>query len=225
MHFDPEEILSILDRRCDNYTFPMLDNGYVYLAGTRLSLYRSATDWAMVIEVFGFSPRSELPDTHLHTFASRLHDRNPPEQYVSGEAYEDYLTKNPHNESRFVYPIDEGTWQDPEDGELVAEDANEVVVRGRALPLPTLDRYSRHGVELEQPPRVHVFEYCRFLADVAREQVLATPQERPISVLPDMIQILQLEECIIRTSTTTSARAAQKRSSNSPKSCPLAMWN
>ena len=53
MTFDPEEILSILDRCCDMFAFPMLDNGYWYLAATRLSLYRSATDWAMVIEVFG----------------------------------------------------------------------------------------------------------------------------------------------------------------------------
>jgi hypothetical protein len=52
----------------------------------------------------------------------------------------------------------------------------------------------RHGIELEQPPRVQVFELCRFLADVAREQVLATPKERRVSVLPEMGQILQLEE-------------------------------
>ena len=58
MAFDPEEILSILDRCCDAFTFPMLDNGYVYLAATQLSLYRSTMDWAVVIEVFGFSPRA-----------------------------------------------------------------------------------------------------------------------------------------------------------------------
>lgn len=194
MHSSSEAILSVLDRCCGSYTFPMLDNGYVYLAGTRLSLYRSATDWAMVIEVFGFSPRSGLPDTHIHAFASRLHDRDPPEKYVSREAYENYLVNNPHNESRFVFPIDEGAWQDPEDGELVAEGANEVVVRGQALTLPGLETYERHGVELERPPRVHVFELCRFLAGIAREQVLAAPQERRVSVSPDLSQILQLEE-------------------------------
>jgi len=194
MQFDSEEILSRLDGCCDTYTFPMLDNGYVYLAGTRLSLYRSVTDWAVVIEVFGFSPRSGLPDTHITTFAGQLHDRNPPERYVSREAYENYLANNPHNDSRFVFPIDEGKWQDSEDSEFVAEDAHEIVVRGQALRLPTLDEYAQHGVVLEQTSRVQVFELCRFLADIAREQVLATPQERRISVLPDMIQILQLEE-------------------------------
>ena len=89
-----DQILAVLDRCCDDCTFPMLDNGYVYLAATRLSLHRSASDWAMVIEVFGFSPRAGLPDTHIYTFASRLHDRDPPEQYKDREAYENYLAKS-----------------------------------------------------------------------------------------------------------------------------------
>jgi hypothetical protein len=194
MLFDPEAILSILDQCCDAFTFPMLDNGYIYLAGTRLSLYRSLADWAMVIEVFGFSPRAGLPDTCIQTFASRLYDRDRPESYVSREAYESYLAHNPHNDSRSVFPLREGSWQDAENGEFVAEDADEVVVRKQAITLPGVDEYVLHGIELEQAPQVLVFELCRFLADIAREQVLAAPQERRVSVLPDMNQILQLEE-------------------------------
>jgi hypothetical protein len=54
MRWTATEILQILDECCDNFTFPMLDNGYVYPAATRLSLYRTPEDWAMVIEVFGY---------------------------------------------------------------------------------------------------------------------------------------------------------------------------
>ncbi len=169
----------------------MLDNGYVYLAATRLSLHRSVSDWAIVIEVFGFSPRSGLPDTHLHTFASTLYNRDPRERYASLDAYERYLANNPHNDSRFIYPIEEGGWQDDE---LLDEDAREVTVRGKAQPLPLIVEYERRGIRLESPPRVHVFELCRFLADIARDSVLATPIERRVSVLPGMKQILQLEE-------------------------------
>src|SRR5262249_4183660 len=133
MNKEADHILSILDRCCDPFTFPMLDNGYVYLAATRLSLYRSVMDWAIVIEVFGFSPRSGLPDTNIYTFASRLHDRDHPEQYVNREAYNNYLINNSHNESRFVYPLEEGEWQDAEDDEIVAEGASEIVVRGQPL--------------------------------------------------------------------------------------------
>jgi len=191
--FDPETILAILDGCCDTFTFPMLDNGYVYLAATRLSLFRSADDWAVVIEKFGFSPRAALPDTHIHTFASRLHARDTRDQYVSAEAYENYLANNPNNDSRFVFPMAEGAWQDAETSELVAEDAHEVVVRGNPRPIPAQHEYERYGIDLLEPPRVHVFELCRFLAEVVREDLLATSDERRISVLPEMNQIMQLE--------------------------------
>lgn len=172
----------------------MLDNGYIYLAATRLSLHRSAEDWAMVIETFGFSPRAGLPDTCIQTFASRLQDRDPPENYVTHAAYENYLTNNPNNESRFFQPIEEGDWQDAESDEVVSTEASEVRVRGRASALPSLSEYERQGIVLYEPPQVQVFELCRYLAAVAREDVLATPAERRISVRPEMTQILQLEE-------------------------------
>jgi hypothetical protein len=194
MAHEAEEILSILDRCCDAFTFPMLDNGYIYLAATQLSLYRSRTDWAMVIEVFGFSPRAGVPDTCIQTFASHLHDRDPPERYINREAYERYLANHPHDDSRCVFPIHEGSWQDADNEEFVAEKAHEVLVRKQAIPLPGVGQYAQHGIELERPPRVQVFELCRFLADIARDQVLATAQERRVSILPDMDQILQLEE-------------------------------
>jgi len=189
-----EHILDVLDLCCDAFTFPMLDNGYVYLAATRLSLYRTAADWAMVIEVFGFSPRSGLPDTHIHTFASTLYNRNTPEKYAKREAYDRYLANNPNNDSRFVYPMNEGDWQDTENGEIVAEDATSVVLRGQERPLPSIDEYTRRGIVLEGAPRVRVFELCRYLADAARQEVLATSNERRISVPPELPQILQLEE-------------------------------
>jgi len=194
MPFEADHILSVLDHCCDSFTFPMLDNGYVYLAATRLSLHRTAADWAMVIEVFGFSPRSGLPDTHVHTFASTLYNRDAPEKYAKREAYDRYLANNPNNESRFVFPIDTGDWQDDHDNEVLAADAGEVVVRGQRQSIPSLDEYARRGITVENPPRVRVFEFCRFLADVARDSVLATAQERRVSVLPNMPQILQLEE-------------------------------
>ena len=42
------EILRVLDRGAEAYVFPMLDDGYVYLAATRMSLHRSEEDWALV---------------------------------------------------------------------------------------------------------------------------------------------------------------------------------
>ncbi len=180
--FDPDEILATLDACCDSYTFPMLDNGYVYLAATRLSLYRSETDWAMVIEVFGFSPRAGQPDTHIQTFASQIQRLEPIERNRD---------KKPHNDSHFIYPISEGEWQDEEQ---VTLDAKSIELREQTVPLPELNLYETSYIELEEAPRIQTFELCRCLAETYREQLLATAEERRIHILPDMTQILQLEE-------------------------------
>ena len=194
MTWNSRDILDILDQCCDTNTFPMLDNGYIYLAATRLSLFRSSLDWAIVIEVFGFSPRAGLPDTCIQTFASRLHNRNPSSNYVTHQAYEKYLANNSHNESRSVFPMSPGDWQDSETGECVAPDAISVSVRDMSIALPSADEFVDCGITLENPPQVEVFELCRFLAARICDQVLATPNERRVSVLPDMEQILLLDE-------------------------------
>ncbi len=185
------DILRVLDAGCESFRFPALDNGYVYLAAARLSLFRSVTDWAVVFEVFGFSPREGTPSTVIQTFASRLRDRDPPERYVTRAAYENYLANHPHDEFRAVYPLGQIDW---EDAERVAENVRHVTLRGRPVRLPELDEYERHGIELVEPGRVHIFEACRYLADIAREDVLATEGERRVSVLPEMQPLLVLEE-------------------------------
>ena len=186
-----DQILSILDRCCDTFTFPMLDNGYVYLAATRLSLFRSSEDWAMVIEVFGFSPRSGLPDTHIHTFASSINNRKSARDYVSQEAHDAYLANNPNNESHIVFPIEDGNWIE---GEVVADGATALTLRGQSIPMPDQAGYQRAGVTLEQSPDVQLFELCRVLAHEARDAVLATPDERRINVPNELQFLLTLEE-------------------------------
>ena len=170
----------------------MLDNGYVYLAATRLSLYRKSGEWAIVIEVFGYNPRDWLPDTAIYTFASTICNRDIPKSYGPREI-SNLLARNPNNDCRFVYPIEQGDWQDNHDY-FVAEGARAMVVRGERQPIPAFDEYALRGITLEAPPRVQSFELCRFVADVHRDLVLATAEERRLSVLPAMPQILQLEE-------------------------------
>ncbi|MES2598519.1 MAG: hypothetical protein V4662_24505 [Verrucomicrobiota bacterium] len=91
-------ILTILDRCAGNYSFPMLDNGYIYLAATRLALFRSETDWAITTEVFGFSPRSGVPDLCVATFGSSIVNRETVKDYVSPEADAAYLEQQPHDD-------------------------------------------------------------------------------------------------------------------------------
>lgn len=171
----------------------MLDNGYVYPAASRLTLFRSDLDWAIVIELFGFSPRSGLPDINVSTFASRLRNRDAREKYVNEIAYNAYLKNNLNNESRFYYPIEGGPWQDQENGELVAVDAQDVLLRGKGIAIPGHETFENMGIRLESQ-RTHVFELCRALAAVHRELVLATPDERRANVLLELPQILELDD-------------------------------
>jgi hypothetical protein len=55
--FKSIEILKQLDKCAKEFTFPMLDNGYVYPAGTKLTAYRDEKHWVIIIEVIGFSYR------------------------------------------------------------------------------------------------------------------------------------------------------------------------
>jgi hypothetical protein len=109
MDWNSKQILKILDDCWKAFTFPAMDNGYVYLAASRLTLFRSEMEWAIVIEVFGFSPRARLPDTSVYTFGSSLNNRKTPEQYVNRKAHENYLKNNPNNEFYSAYPTAEGS--------------------------------------------------------------------------------------------------------------------
>ncbi len=187
------EILSVLDACASQASFPMLDNGYIYPAASRLSLFRSDQNWAMVIETFGFSPRAELPDIAVDTFAGVLHDRDGPEKYIRQDAYERYLSMNPHNETRFFYPLEQGDWQDKDDPELVVTSARGVQLRDLLIPIPSLKDCAEYGILNETPDQLRVFELCRYLAETSRERVLATIRERRVSVTPEQKRILQLE--------------------------------
>lgn len=194
MKWKSSDILTILDDCCDSFTFPMLDNGYVYPAATRLSLYRSAVDWTLVIEVFGFSPRAGIPDTHIYTFASRLSRQKTESDFVKREAYEQYVKSNPNNESVFVYPIEAGDWQNPDDEEVLAAGMQTVIVGGEKVETPPPQAYAKYGITLEDASEIRTYEFCRALADIARDEVLATSEERRICIPSDLQQIMQLEE-------------------------------
>ena len=192
MDWTSEKILGILDACAEEFTFPALDNGYVYLASTRMSVYRSERDWAIVIEVFGFSPRSGDPDIQIYTFSSKLHGRNPSSNYVSEDAYKGYLENNPYNESRFIYPIDNSDWIDEEEQESLNLNGT-CLLRGNEISFPPISGYEKSGVELEEDNPL-TFEFCRFLAENYRESVLCTQEELRVSVSPSMELLLQLDD-------------------------------
>lgn len=194
MNWTDTDILQVLDECCDAYTFPMLDNGYVYLAAARLAAYRSEKDWHITIEVFGYSPRSGLPDIQVYNFGSNLQNRKTAADFVSVEAYENFLHQNPSNDSVFLEPISAGDWIDPDDPEMVSTSASTLLVRDMQLEVPALESYAKNAIMLERTDQAAVFELCRLIAGTHRQLILATEVERKYMVPEGAKQLLLLDE-------------------------------
>jgi hypothetical protein len=160
-------ILAQFDRCAEALTFPMLDNGYVYLADVRLNVFRSDLDWLIILESLGaHSPRFSRFDCFqncLHLFGSRLH-RGP------GTANGDFLfpIENCPDAPLFT---NESEW-------LARKDASCVMVRGRRLALDfAAERLKAKGIELIEPPAKDPPAILRSLLPEHRELLLATPEE------------------------------------------------
>lgn len=96
-----EDILGQLDQCAAAFNFPILDNGYVYLADVRLSAYRDKKRWAMIIETLGYNPRA----SGMQSFSSSL--------YCFGNCLKG---KPGLDNDSWVYPISDGP-----DGPLLDE--------------------------------------------------------------------------------------------------------
>ena len=164
---DSASILKQLDEAASEFVFPMLDNGYVYPADVRLTVYRDSQDWLMVIEALGaYTPRTsgcESFQNCLHLFGSALH-RKP------GTANEDFL-----------YPIDslEGDplFEDDYEWNLRPE-ARSLRIRGHAVTFnPSPGSLASKGIELLDPPAVDPPAVLRSLLPENRNALLASEDE------------------------------------------------
>src|SRR5579884_4020584 len=109
--YSAADILQQLDESARDFTFPMLDNGYVYPADGRLHAYRDESRWALVIERVGWNPRAGGTQTILHCYGNCL--KRPP-----GTANEDFL--------HLMEDGPEGPLLDEEYGEYVHDGARTV---------------------------------------------------------------------------------------------------
>src|ERR1051326_8830794 len=77
LNMNPSAILAQLDQAAQDFEFPMLDNGYVYPADTRMSIFRDETRWLMMIEALGVGNRAnsgvDLFCNCLHLYGNALH--------------------------------------------------------------------------------------------------------------------------------------------------------
>lgn len=164
--YTAEEILDQLDECAEAYTFPVLDNAYVYPADARMTLYRDEARWALVIEVLGFNSHMggmEGIDDALYVFGNCL-TRTPG---ISLDAAR-----------RLVSPGDSGPLFE-EDGAAIRPGATDLRIRGEVVPAP---------------PSSQGFELLRLLATQHRNLLLATEEELRASLPADLPQVLRLDE-------------------------------
>ncbi|NSX56379.1 DUF7003 family protein [Parasulfitobacter algicola] len=186
------EILAILDQAAHNFVFPMLDNGYVYLAKIRLNLFRSDHDWAMVFEWFGYATRQGMPDLTLFTIGSHLRNRKSADQFISKNCYEEYLTNQKHHEATTFWPISNEDWLDHANPDQV-RNVGQVHLRDKIVSLPSKSAYGPVGITLEET-QPFVFELCRYLAAIYPDDVMATKAERRVNVPHEFDQVMVLND-------------------------------
>lgn len=180
--YTAKQVLAPLDEKAKTYTFPVLDNGYVRLADTRLRVFRDPTRWAIVIEVLGFNVRAcegaGSIQVAIYSFGNCVGTPGAP--------------------LGWVHPVDDdpsGPLVDEEvSSDQVLRGAKKVLLRGAPVAIPTRKaHYAARGIELEEPPNILVYELLRALLPEHREALLATDAEARAHVPPDLPPFLTLD--------------------------------
>ena len=183
MKFTAEEILSQLDECCAGYTFPMLDNGNVYPAGTQLSAFRDDNRWVIIIEVIGFSYRGGGHNgitNCLYVFGNCLN-------YEPGMRNENFLYLTENAEGCNTFDEEEEFYLNPACSTFLL----------RKEPIPLIhDRlqYLQAGINLEDGEKIMAFEFLRLLDKLYHEKLIATETETRERIPRDIPKILELRD-------------------------------
>jgi len=178
-----QEILKQVDDCAKDFEFPMLDNGYVYPADTRMSVYANQGNWAIIIEVLGYNPRAWQTDG----FDNCL--------YCFGNS----LINNPGtNNLNFLFPISDGISASlfaENDPEIINPEAKDLKIRDNPISVThDPEIYTKNGIVLENHPSIHAFELLRLLSITHRNLLLATESELKARLSGEIPLILRLDE-------------------------------
>jgi hypothetical protein len=181
--FTSEGILEQLDTCVHDFTFPMLDNGYVYLANTQLKAYRDNNRWIIIIEVVGFNYRGGGHygiNNCLHIFGNCL-------KYPAGTRNENFLSLTTDDEEGDTFDENEEFYLQPNTDLFVLRGQKHSICHDR-------DAYTSIGIELEDEKDITAFEFLRFLTHTTPDSFWATEEELKERVRRDIPQIIELKE-------------------------------
>ncbi len=124
--------LADLDKHASEFNFPVLDNAYVQMAATRMSVFRSSENWAVAFEVLGYSVNEGTFVDDFYAFGSCLRREGILDSAV-------VLLPNP--EQPLVDPLTEAWIADWSDWSIVSGDQVYHFT-------PTRDHYLCAGIEV-----------------------------------------------------------------------------
>ncbi len=184
MSFTKTDILKQLDDCADKFSFPMLDNGYVYLIDSRLTVYRDNKNWVILIEVIGCSNRGGG-----HNDISNC-------LYFFGNCLTFQLGMN---NSNFLYFTDDSkggkTFLDADFQGYLNPDIKSILIKGEKIMIPkSVEFYESQGIRLEEPSKIYIWEFLRGIRQYHRESFFATEEEIRKRIPFNIPLILKLEE-------------------------------
>ncbi len=182
-NYSAKEILQQLDKCAEDFTFPMLDNGYVYPIHSKLSGYRDEKRWVLIIEVIGFNYRG---GGH-NGITNCLH--------IFGNCIE---TKPGTDNNNFLYITEDSpdcSTFDEENLESLNPEAKTMILRNKEITINhSREFYLNKGIKLEEKDKIFIWEFLRGLEPEYNKEFEATEKEIRERIPADLPKVMELTE-------------------------------
>ncbi|BAV04976.1 hypothetical protein SAMN05421788_11369 [Filimonas lacunae] len=173
--FSAQSILKQLDACAAEFNYPVLDNGYIYPANSRLSVYGDAARWVLLIEVVGYHYRM------------RGHGGIENCLYFFGNCLPFEPGMQNFNMFTFTSDSDEG---ETFTGDALNPAVGSMLLNGKKVPVShDPEYYTSRGVQLANAPEVKIWEFVRAINVDYEEEFLALEEEIR-SRIPDDLPLM-----------------------------------
>ena len=180
--YTQSQILEQLDACAADYTFPMLDDGYVYFVDARLSAYRTERYWAILIELLGTNFRASGASNDIYRFGNCF----PQTPGLADDGILPILD-DPMNDA--VFDVDH-RWD-------VLKETGLLRIREQVIPYNvTSETLQQHDIGEDEMDMdsVTITELLRTLVPEHRDLLFATEEELNQRLQVDVPLILRLNE-------------------------------
>lgn len=178
--YSAKEILNQLDKCAEDYTFPMLDNGYIYLVTSKLTAYRDEKRWVIIIEVVGYNYKGRGHNginNCLHIFGNCI----------------DFEPGTDNN--NFLYPTDNSSDEPTFVEEILNSKIKTMILRKKEITINhNREFYAEKGIEFEEEDKIFIWEFLRGLVPEYENDFFATETEIRERIPKDLTKFLELKE-------------------------------